>query len=60
MSGWVRACNRSACIEVMRSGESILIRDSKDPCGVTLRFAATEFAEFIDGAKRGVFDGLLS
>lgn len=60
MSDWVRACNKFACVEVSCDSDAglVYVRDSKDP-GWHLVFTAEEFAEFLDGAKRGVFDGLV-
>ena len=45
------------CVEVAilpRGGAAV--RDSKDPQGLQLRFSASEWVAFIDGAKAGVFD----
>lgn len=60
MSEWLRACNKFACVEVRRRPSGMIdVRDSADPTGPFLIFTSEEFAEFIDGAKRGVFDGLV-
>lgn len=61
MSDWLKACNKFACVEVSRNAEAglVYIRDSKDP-GWHLVVTDEEFAEFIDGVKRGVFDELAS
>ncbi|MEU7740432.1 DUF397 domain-containing protein [Nonomuraea sp. NPDC049158] len=45
------------CVEVAtlpRGGAAV--RDSKDPHGLQLRFSASEWVAFIDGAKAGEFD----
>jgi hypothetical protein len=53
-----RSQNNGACVEVARSGDAILVRDSKNPAGPTLAFTAEEFAAFIDGVTKGEFDDL--
>jgi Domain of unknown function (DUF397) len=44
-----------ACVEVARTGEDILVRDSKDPSAV-LRFSSAEWQAFIEGVKAQEFD----
>lgn len=44
------------CIEVADFGETIGVRDSKDPEGPVLHFAPSEIAAFLSGAKAGEFD----
>ncbi len=60
---WIKAKksggNGGSCVEMMRSGEEILVRDSKDPNGPALRFTPAEFDAWLDGARKGEFDGLL-
>lgn len=59
---WIKAsrsADQGACVEMAASGDSVLVRDSKDPGGPVLNFAPTEFAAWIDGAKDGEFDALL-
>lgn len=46
------------CVEVAGLGDSIGIRDSKDPDGPVLHFTRTEMVAFLRGAKGGEFDGL--
>lgn len=57
--GWVRSsfCSDNVCVEVRQLGDLVLVRDSKDPGGPSLRFTAAEFSAFIAGAKAGEFDG---
>ena len=50
------ASTQGDCVEVALVGGQILVRDSKDPDGPRLCFAATEWAAFISGAKAGEFD----
>jgi len=61
-SAW-RKANRSvgngACVELAPADGMVLVRDSKDPKGPVLRYTATEWHAFLDGAKRGEFDDLL-
>jgi predicted MFS family arabinose efflux permease len=46
------------CIEVAADNGALLIRDSKDPEGLTIKVTATEFKDFLAKAKDGVFDTL--
>jgi hypothetical protein len=54
-----RSQNNGACVEVTSSGDTILVRDSKDPLGPVLKFTPEEFAAFIDGTAKGEFDDLV-
>lgn len=56
---WVRACNRSACVELAAIGAEFGIRDSKDASGPVLMFDREEFGAFLSAARRGDFDKLL-
>ena len=48
---------QGSCVEVRRSkGGDIQVRDSKDPHGPALTFAATQWTAFIDSAKHEAFD----
>lgn len=47
------------CVEVARLGETIGVRDSKDPSGPMLCFTLSEFEAFLDGAHKGEFDDLV-
>lgn len=44
-----------ACVEV-KLGDTVTIRDSKDPAGKTLTFNKDEWVAFIGGVKQGEFD----
>ena len=44
------------CVEVAFVGESILVRDSKNPDGAVLVFTPSEWDAFVNGAKDGEFD----
>ena len=48
----------NGCVEVAADGDSVLIRDSKDPTGPFLRLTADQWAEFLDRTRRGDFDWL--
>jgi Domain of unknown function (DUF397) len=48
--------NGGACVEVADRGDSIAIRDSKNPTGPMLVFTLGEWETFIGGAKDGEFD----
>jgi hypothetical protein len=44
------------CVEVGRSGDEVLVRDSKDPAGPVLHFTADEWRAFLAGVRDGEFD----
>jgi hypothetical protein len=59
---WIKAARSYAygeCVELAADGEMVALRDSKDPA-VRLHFTRAEMAAFVDGARRGEFDHLLS
>ncbi|GIE98093.1 hypothetical protein Ari01nite_55580 [Paractinoplanes rishiriensis] len=54
-----RSCSQGACVQVAAVGDgTIAVRDSKDPAGPILRYSATEWREFLTGAKDGDFDNV--
>jgi hypothetical protein len=44
------------CVEVADLSDGRAVRDSKNPDGAALMFAATEWAAFIAGVRAGEFD----
>lgn len=44
------------CVEVRGQGDTIAVRDSKNPEGPKLTFATTAWSEFVTGIKHGEFD----
>jgi hypothetical protein len=44
------------CVEVADTPAAVYVRDSKDTSGPVLRFAASDWAEFIAGVRDGEFD----
>lgn len=48
--------NNGSCVEVRRDGIDVLVRDTKDREGGTLRFNTQEWLAFVNGAKTGDFD----
>jgi hypothetical protein len=53
-----RSYGSGNCLEVAaHHGELIDVRDSKDPQGATLRFAATTWIAFIAGVSTGELGG---
>jgi uncharacterized protein DUF397 len=48
------------CVELAADGDMIALRDSKNPDIPRLRFTRSEIAAFIDGARQGEFDHLIS
>jgi hypothetical protein len=59
---WIKAsksADNNACVELRSTGQAIELRDSKHQAGLVLTFTSAELDAWIDGAKRGEFDGLL-
>jgi len=50
------ASYNNGCVEVASAGGRVGVRDSKDPGGPMLVFAAAEWEAFLEGAKAGEFD----
>lgn len=48
--------NGGNCVEVALVGDTVAVRDSKDPNGPVLTFTRAEWAAFLAGAKDGEFD----
>ncbi|HET8661197.1 MAG TPA: DUF397 domain-containing protein [Micromonosporaceae bacterium] len=46
-------CESSACVEVGRGGDRVVVRDSADPEGPVLSFDSQEWAAFVAWLKRG-------
>lgn len=48
-----------ACVEAAPLADGgVAVRDSKDRMGPILRFTAAEWEAFVDGVRKGEFDGL--
>jgi len=61
-TSWIKAkasAQSGDCVELSRTGDTIRVRDSKNPDGSMLGFTKSEFAAWLDGAKRGEFDHLI-
>jgi hypothetical protein len=61
--GWVRpwSDNGGACLEAMKlPGGRIALRQSTDPASPALILEPAEIAAFVQGAKAGLADGLLT
>jgi hypothetical protein len=48
--------NNGQCVEVAKVGDTINVRDSKDPDGPTLSFTPAEWYAFLEGAAQGEFN----
>ncbi|KJE19429.1 protein of unknown function (DUF397) [Frankia torreyi] len=63
-TGWQKPWsgpNGGSCVEAKRLADGrVALRQSTDPAGPALVFDADEIRAFIDGAKAGKADGLLS
>jgi predicted secreted Zn-dependent protease len=57
---WRRAsfCGGGECVEVGQRDGLIVMRDSKEPGGNSLRYTSEEWRAFVDGVKAGEFDHL--
>jgi hypothetical protein len=56
--GWRkgRRCDTGQCVEAASVGDSIAVRDSKDPDGPMLRFSRDEWNAFVASVRSGDFD----
>jgi hypothetical protein len=45
-----------ACVEVRTDGDTVQVRDTKDPDGPVLGFTGDEWAAFTAGVRAGEFD----
>ncbi|WP_432824666.1 DUF397 domain-containing protein [Dactylosporangium sp. CA-092794] len=52
--------NGGSCVEARRHAGQIEVRNSKRPDESTVWFTVEEWDSFLDGAKKGEFDGLLT
>lgn len=50
--------DNNGCVELAADGDSILLRDSKDPDGPVLQFTRHEIDAWLQGARAGEFDDL--
>lgn len=55
-----RSNSTGKCVEFVRVGGQVAVRDSTDPQGPALVFDCGEIRELIDGTKAGEFDHLVS
>jgi Domain of unknown function (DUF397) len=63
MIKWVKAeaCGSGGCVELgVHADGEVWVRSSKNPYGPVLHFTQGELAAFLDGAKAGEFDHLLT
>lgn len=44
------------CVEVMDTGSTVVVRNSRNPHGAVLEFTRDEWTAFIGGARLGEFD----
>lgn len=51
-----RSGSNGQCVQVRDRGDTVDVRDSKNPDGPTLAFSPAEWLAFIQGAKAGEFD----
>jgi hypothetical protein len=60
MTNWRKSSysQDNGCVSFADFGETIGLRDSKDPDGPVLRFTRTEIAALLAGCKAGEFDDL--
>lgn len=51
---WIKACDTSACVEVLVGNRHVLVTGAGSPD--ILRFTHEEWDEFVQGVKAGKFD----
>jgi hypothetical protein len=51
-----RSTSNGACVEVARNNGMVIVRDSKNADGPTVRFTAAGWSAFLDRAKKGELD----
>jgi predicted secreted Zn-dependent protease len=51
-------CEGGACIMVARKGDSVIFGNTQDPNGPVYAYTASEWQQFLAGAKQGDFDGV--
>ncbi|MEM8925741.1 MAG: DUF397 domain-containing protein [Actinomycetota bacterium] len=59
---WTRSrfcASNGQCVEVARTDNEILVRDSKEQAGPVLHFSPAEMRAFVSGVKAGDFDHML-
>jgi len=60
---WIKAqasTYNGQCVEIASTAGKVAMRDSKDPHGPILVYTHAEFKAFLDGARNGEFDSLVS
>ncbi|HEX7596880.1 MAG TPA: DUF397 domain-containing protein [Polyangia bacterium] len=61
---WIKAAmsgSGSQCVEMRRNGQAVELRDSKaGDKGPILAFTSAEIEAWVNGAKKGEFDHLIS
>ncbi len=59
---WIKASKsfpNGACVELAQAGNTILLRDSKNP-DMVFHYSPAEMDAFLDGVKKGEFDHLVA
>jgi hypothetical protein len=51
-----RSAGNGACVEVAFTGDSVAVRDSKDPDGAVLLFSSPSWQSFVDAIRHGELD----
>jgi hypothetical protein len=51
-----RSAGNGACVEVAFAGDSVAVRDSKDPDGHVLMFSPPSWLSFVDAIRHGQLD----
>jgi hypothetical protein len=49
-------CGTNTCVEVSRTADGVLVRDSRHPQTAPLAFTTDEWTAFVSGVKAGEFD----
>jgi hypothetical protein len=63
-TGWVMSSrstgNGGSCVQARRHADAIEVRNSRNPGAGSVHFTLEEWDSFLDGAKKGEFDHLLT
>jgi hypothetical protein len=54
----MRSVNAGACAEIASTSGAVVVRDSKDPFGISIKYPAASWRSFLSATRTGGFDGI--